>query len=73
VQKALDNGCVGIEPQRKGGQALPTSIQKNIAETIKAFREQKYPVFPNDILTWAAEAIEGTPYASFFPRRHADS
>ncbi len=67
VQKALNNGCVGIEPQCNGGEALTTSIEKNIAETVKALREQKYPVFPDDITTWAAEAIEGTPYASFFP------
>jgi hypothetical protein len=66
VQKALNNGCVGIESQRNEGQALPTSIENNIAETTKALREQKYPVVLDDVITWAAEAIEGTPYASFF-------
>jgi hypothetical protein len=46
---------------------LPSNIEKNIAEMVKHLREQKYPVFPDDVLKWAAEAIEGTDYAAFFP------
>jgi hypothetical protein len=33
----------------------------------KHLREQRYPVFPDDVLIWASEAIEGTVYASYFP------
>ena len=67
VKKAVENGCVGLEPQCNGGQALPSSIEKKIAEMVKHLREQKYPVFPDDVMTWAAEAIEETFYASYFP------
>jgi hypothetical protein len=67
VKKALNNGCVGIDSQWNRGQALPSSIENNIAETAKHLREQKYPLFPDDVTKWAAEAIEGTFYASLFP------
>jgi hypothetical protein len=53
VKKALDNGCVGIDPQLSGGQALPSAIEKNIAKMVKLLREQHYPVFPDDVLKWA--------------------
>jgi hypothetical protein len=67
VKKALDNGCVGIDPQRSGGQALPSAIEKQIADQVKYLREQHYPVFSEDVLKWAEEAIEGTVYAKYFP------
>ncbi len=67
MKKAIDNIHVELDPQRNGDQALPSIIEKNIAEMVKHLREQKYPVFPDDVLKWAAEAIEGTDYAAFFP------
>ena len=39
AKKALENGCVGLEPQRDGGQALPSIIEKKIAEMVKQLRE----------------------------------
>ena len=65
--RALHNGCISLDPQRSGGQALPSAIEKDIAEVVKRMREQHYPVFPDDVLKWAAEAIEGTDAASYFP------
>ncbi len=64
VMRAITNGCVGLDPQRSGCQALPSAIEKEIAETVKHLREKKYPVFPEDVLKWADEAIEGTECAS---------
>ncbi len=66
VKKAFDNGCVGLEPQRSEGQALPTTIEKEIANMIKHLREQHFPVFTEDVLKWAEEAIEGTDCAQYF-------
>ncbi len=31
VKRALANGCIGLDPQRNGGQALPSVIEKDIA------------------------------------------
>jgi hypothetical protein len=67
AKRALANNCVGVDPQRKGGQALPSAVEKEIADMVKHLREQKFPVFPEDVLKWAAEAIEGTGAASYFP------
>jgi len=67
LKRALHNGCIGLDPQRSGGQALPSAIEKKIAEVVKRMREQPYPVFSDDVLKWAAEAIEGVDAASYFP------
>ena len=45
---------------------MPSKIEKDIAMLVKLLREQKFPVFPDDVMKWAAEAIEGTPYASYW-------
>ncbi len=66
LKRALHNGCIGLDPKRTGGQALPSAIEKEVAEIVKRVREQHYPVFPDDVLKWAAEAIEGTDTASYF-------
>jgi hypothetical protein len=66
MEKALGNGCVGIDPQRNGGQALPSTIEKQIAEPVKHLREQSFSVFREDVLKWAEEAIEGTDSAQYF-------
>jgi hypothetical protein len=66
VKKALDNGCVGIDPQRNGGQALPSTIEKQIADMVKYLRELSFLVFREDVLKWADEAIAGTDYAQYF-------
>ena len=34
---------------------------------VKHLREKKFPVFPDDVLMWAADAIEGTVSATYFP------
>ncbi len=64
VMAAMANGYIGLDPQRNGGQALPSYIEKDIALTVKNLREQLFPVFPDDVMKWAAEAIAGTEYAS---------
>ena len=63
VKKALDNGCVGKDPQRSGGQALPSPIEKQIADMVKHLREQSLPVFREEVLKLTEEAIEGTDCA----------
>jgi len=67
VTRALDNVSVGLDPQRNEDQALPPSaIEKDFTETVKHLRENHYPVFPDDVMKWTAEAIEGTNHASYF-------
>ena len=67
VTRAIANGYVGLHPHRNGGQALPSLIEKEIAMTVKHMREQFYPVFQDDVIKWAAEAIAGTLHESYFP------
>jgi len=67
VMRAMANGCVGVDPQRSGGRALPSTIEKEIAKSAKHLREQHYPVFPECIIKCAVEAIEGTDHTSYFP------
>jgi hypothetical protein len=67
VKNAFDNGSVRLEPQRSGGQALPSAIETQIADMVKHLMEQHKTVFPGDVLKWALEAIEETDYAEFFP------
>ncbi len=31
-------------------------------------RERQFPVFPDDVIQWDAEAIEGTAHAAYFTR-----
>ena len=50
VKKPFDNGCVGLEPQRNGDQALPPAMEKQIADMVKHLREQHYPVFSEDVI-----------------------
>ncbi len=66
VKRALANGCIGLDPQRNGGQALPSPIEKDIAKKVMHLRERQFPVFPDDIRKWAAEAIEGTAHTAYF-------
>ena len=43
-----------------------SAIEKQIADLVKHLREQSFPVFREDVLKWAEEAIEGTDYAQYF-------
>ena len=45
---------------------MPSAIEMNIAETVKHLRDQHYPVFPEDVLKWTAEVIEGTIHKKYF-------
>jgi hypothetical protein len=66
VKKALGNNCVVVSPQKPGGLALPSYLEKKIANCVRALRQRKFHVFPEEVLRWAAEAIEGTEYAAYF-------
>jgi len=33
---------------------------------VKFIRERQFPVFPDQVMKWTADAIEGTVYASYF-------
>ncbi len=45
---------------------MPSAIVKQIADLVKHLSENNFPVFREDILKWAEEAIEGTDYAQYF-------
>jgi hypothetical protein len=42
-------------------------MEKQIVDMAKHLKEQHYPVFPEEDIKWAKEAIEGSGYAKFFP------
>ena len=67
IKAAAKNSGFGISPQKPGGVLIPSSIEKKIAFTVKELRRRKFPVFPEEIIRWAAEEIEGTVYADNFP------
>ena len=67
IKKALGNNGKGVSPQKPGGVALPSSIEKKIAKVVRDLRQRKFPVFPEEIMRWAGEMIDGTEYASYFP------
>jgi hypothetical protein len=67
IKSAIDNNYVGASPQKTGGVAIPSHIEESIAQTVKALWEKKLPVFPDDVIYWAASQIEGTEAASYFP------
>ncbi len=53
VQKAFDNICVGLESQRSGGQALPSTMEKQIADMVK-HEGATFPVFTEDVMKCSA-------------------
>jgi len=67
INQATKNGCVGVSPQKHRGVALPSVIEKNIRNMVTFLRERQFPVFPDKVMKWTADAIEGTVYASYFP------
>ena len=67
AKKARDNGCTNLTPQKPGGVLVADSIEKMIANSVRAMREMKFPVFPEDVKAWCAKEIEGTQYAQNFP------
>jgi hypothetical protein len=64
---AFKNNCVALSLQKTSGQALPSHIDRSIALTVKALRENKFLVFPDDVMKWAAEKIRGTIHETYFP------
>ena len=67
IKEAIENNGVGVSPKKSGGQVLPSSIEKSIANTVRALRERHFPVFPEEVIRWAAYEVEGTPLAELFP------
>jgi hypothetical protein len=63
---AIDNYNVGLSPQKPGGAALPLHLEKRIANVVRNLRGKKFPVFREEVLQWAEEAIKETEYADYF-------
>jgi hypothetical protein len=66
IKNAINNGGMGISPQKTGGCALPSSIEKKIASSVIALRRLKFPVFPDEVMKRAGEAIAGIPFTDMF-------
>jgi hypothetical protein len=60
IKSTIATGYNGVSPQKPGGQALPSFIEKSIANKVKRLREQRFTVFPDDVMAWAAIEIKGT-------------
>jgi hypothetical protein len=73
VKKASDNGCVGLEPQRNGGQALPSNSEKNIADSVKHFREKKVSCVPRRRFNVGSRSNRGDSFRVILPGRQANS
>lgn len=67
ITMAKENDGKAISPQRPGGVFLPAGLEREIASTVKWFRERKMPVFPEDVKEWANQEIDGTPFQENFP------
>lgn len=67
INKALQNGGKVVTPQKVGGTVLPPGLERRLAETVKIYRERKFPVFPEFVIGWAAEEIRGTELEELFP------
>ena len=50
VKRALANECIGLDPNRNEGQAMPLAIEKDVAWKVMHLRERQYPAFPNDVM-----------------------
>ncbi len=68
VKIALENNRVAVFPQKPSGAAMSSFLEKQIAKLVRALREKKFPASLEEILKWAAEAIEGTEYEKYFER-----
>ena len=64
INSAIRNGFNDISPQKLGGQALLSSVEKSIALVVKGLREQHFPVFSEEVMSWAAIEIKDTVYES---------
>ncbi len=60
MQKAIANIGLAVSPQILGGAALPSHIEKRIANIVRKLRERKLPVFQSEVLKWAEEVIKDT-------------
>ncbi len=65
-QKAIDNNLVGVSPQKTSGLALPSHLEKRVANIVRTLRGKKFPAFREECLKWAEEAIKDTEYADYF-------
>ena len=46
MKTAIDNGGIGVSPQKPGGCALPSAMEKKFAASGKALKRMKFPVSP---------------------------
>ena len=59
LNKAIDNNNVGLSPQKLGGAALPSHLEKRIANVA-------WNLFMEEVVQWVEEAIKETEYADYF-------
>jgi hypothetical protein len=48
--RVIDNNFVGLSPQKPGGVAMPSQLEKEIANVDRRLRERKFPVFLEEVL-----------------------
>jgi len=61
------NNFIGVSPQKPCGALLPSHTEKHLAKSVKSLRQRSFPVFPDEVMHWATDAIKGTEYESLFP------
>jgi len=50
LQKVIDDNSVGISPQKPSDSALPSHLEKKIANVVRNLRGKKFPVFREEVL-----------------------
>jgi hypothetical protein len=53
-------------PQMTSGTLIPLAIEERVASVVRRVRSTKLPVFPDDMMAWAAHLIKGTEYEPNF-------
>jgi hypothetical protein len=51
------NGEMNVSPPKSGDRTLSSTIEKKIARTVKKLRRLEFPVFPEEVMKWAAEEM----------------
>jgi hypothetical protein len=65
MKDALDTGKI-VSTQKPCGVYIPSNLEVRIVLVIKRVRQQKLPVFPDDVMSWATHLIRDTQHEHNF-------
>jgi hypothetical protein len=65
MKHALDAGKI-VSPQKPCGVYIPSNLEVRIVSLIKRVRQQKLPMFLDDVMSWATHMITDTEHEHNF-------